>query len=69
MQIAYALFSSVYALSHRRTIVALAQWRAGRPLVYHRYVDETGSRELLDPAEVDWSGFPPSDAGPGSANY
>jgi len=66
VRMAYSALPSTYALSHRRTIVALAQWRAGTPLAHHLYVDDAGTRELVDPTEVDWSGFPPPAAGSGS---
>jgi hypothetical protein len=55
-----SLVRSTHFLSHRRAIVALAHWKAGEPSAYHRYVDVAGARALSDPAEVDWSGFPPS---------
>jgi hypothetical protein len=31
------------------------------------FVDVAGARELADPAEVDWTGFPPASAEPETA--
>ena len=53
---------STRELNRRRAIVALARWRAGEVPSNLRFADVTGSRVLTDPADVDWTGFPPSSA-------
>jgi hypothetical protein len=47
-------------LNERRAIVALAQWRVGEAAANTCIVDVRDARQLGDPSEVDWSGFPPS---------
>jgi hypothetical protein len=49
---------SMCQLGRRRTIVALARWRAGDAASNLRMIDAAGVL-VTDPADVDWNGFPP----------
>jgi len=50
---------SVRQLNRRRAVVALARWRTGDALTNLRVTDVTGTSTIIDPASVDWAGFPP----------
>jgi hypothetical protein len=50
---------SAREVSRRRSIVALGGWRVGLPPANCRFVHVDDAKLITNPAEVDWTGFPP----------